>query len=205
MWDGIENAGCGVHDYDDSYWVNLTTGIRCSCSGVVKYRNYVSFGADGVESILRSGFDIKNYGTIEILISKHNLGKDVNKCSIVGGPSRYDGYGICDNNGVIVDTKDDEGGRGIRLVLDVTTLYTYTKNTNASTREIFKNGSLDDGVFAAVDRRFGRAQGNAIASGAYGSIASYFDAYSVRIYSHVFTPDEISANYAVDKARFNLP
>ena len=92
MWYGIENAGWGVHDYDDSYWVNLTTGIRCSCQGVVKYRNYASFGADGVESILRSGFDIKNYGTIEFLISKQNLGKDVNKCSIVGGPSRYDGW-----------------------------------------------------------------------------------------------------------------
>ena len=79
--------------------------------------------------------------------------------------------GICDSNGVIVDTKDDEGGHGIRLVLDVTTLYTYTKNTNASTREIFKNGSIDDEVFVAVGRRFSRTQGNAIAPGAYGSNA----------------------------------
>ena len=41
--------------------------------------------------------------------------------------------------------------------------------------------------------------------GGYNSKQFFGEIFNIRIYSRVLTADEIAANYAIDKARFNLP
>jgi hypothetical protein len=58
-----------------------------------------------------------------------------------------------------------------------------------------QNGNGASGKFLMIGARFQNA-----VNGYYSGLI-----HSVRLYSRALTADEIAANYAVDKARFNLP
>ncbi|MBQ4198816.1 MAG: hypothetical protein II649_02920 [Kiritimatiellae bacterium] len=206
MWDGIENAGWGVHS--DSLPIDLIGGVSLSSAGGIIIGND-SFTAPSSKWL---------YADIPQFVAAVN-----NKnfaCEIILSGERGA------NNGIfgLGNTND----RGIWIYGNA--------NYNISTVNIMATGYLEaiNPFFASNDRfsisvvggtspvvyinnngttaSYGSLTSlipNPVCIGNIGRNSSFSSAaktfYSVRLYNRALTADEIAHNSAIDKARFNLP
>lgn len=198
MWDGIENAGWGVHDPNATTWKDLVG----SC-------------------------DLSRNGTP--LVKPNCMGFD-GSCCFYGASQ----FGTICTMEAVVDAKTQVGSTDPELVrLDGTRQYKIYINNNRLTLGISMvaagayAGYINTGI-EVVAWVFDTSQQLFYVNGAYRSSrawkypqtgsgvvigagsSSLFrpgvgDVYSVRLYSRTLTSQEIAANYAIDKARFNLP
>lgn len=230
MWDGIENAGLGRHDTNATTWKDLIGGVgdmhffvsgtkEPSLSPMVNVGDgYVSDGvnfcaADDVNEFLKN--KDKSDNTIEFIMELSGgvgiPGKDVvtyiatEKIGMYSKNSfRYISFGhnlttvgrditsfpalIC----LSVCSTTDKGlfyhnSNVITEVEDSAYPYVYS-----SGGDIFGNGRMSLKIFA-------NWIGTAI------NYSNPIKICALRIYDRVLSDYEIAANYAIDKARFNLP
>ena len=209
MWDGIENAGWGVHDPNATVWKDLVGDRDITLHGA-------NINADCV-FIPKSGWGNANfpqsYGCIEVVLVKSVATTNrANNSVITIGPT-YGGYGLCVNkSNKLMDTYDS--ARGPVININGEELFSASFNKNGpTTTSVYKNGSArNDGYVAAGDRYNGKGASDVINQDPISNPGSEksernSDLWyrSIRIYSRALTADEIAANYAIDKARFNLP
>ena len=221
MWDGIENAGWGVHDPNATVWKELISGTDCAIVGdlstnyewannslvrITETRGYFIYDAS---ELLQDAFRAATF-TIEVTTSQpvNNASWQAQVVNICR-KSHLDAYsqGIIarwrrENNGTMGTLSSATYPSGAGLTLATTdALATFACTYNAGQYISYLDGeqkstgsatpdSTIDGVFV----RLGSIN--------YGFRGHY---HFVRLYSRALTADEIAANYAIDKERFNLP
>ena len=205
MWDGIENAGWGVHDPNATVWRDLIG------SDDLIMRN-CRFEQDSIVS--NSNRNVCAYSSIE-----RNLGDMSLEVAFRDNTERLNhdllSLDIIAGTGIVVF-----GGQNAGSTLDWWVRGHDTNvaaNTLGNTNPTSSSITLASGLF-----RFYRI-GLEISSlkTSYNDITGFLSLFSlrnsegrtymvgsiycVRLYARALTADEIAANYAIDKARFNLP
>ena len=219
MWDGIENAGPGVHSDSTLDFKDLVTGSSCGVGYEYGWSTNTpetptfTVVADGVRSndavIGRSvGIGIPypvsgwtwNY-TIEYVRKVHSFATTAGY-----NPSVVNSYPSMTSTGMLMCQTGNHhiyllygGMTDTRLIesLDGCSVTSWGDNTDG--REVIVHGI---GNFTSGRGQFGVNTNTHICLS-----SSFFDATlcHLRVYSRALTAAEIAANYAIDKARFNLP
>jgi hypothetical protein len=200
MWDGEWNAGGGVHDANATEWKDLIGNHDLTYNG-----NSISWGDDHVDTYGNNGFFSAASGitsttplTMEAVFSiKANA---VNNNQILGS----NGYGgitlICRGN----DLWAIAAGQPY-IWTNFGTLTkdkVYAASCTIATEQIsYLNGELANSAAFSKWRVL-----QTFKVGKSGDSSSTCNArfFNVRLYSRALTADEIAANYAIDKERFNL-
>ena len=204
MWDGIENAGWGLHSNAEP--VDLINGVKLIAIGSPVITDTTFDTPKGAYYYA----DITDFR--DAVAAKRFTFESVMSCVRVA------------NNGIF-----SIGNRGIWIYGNIN-YNVSTVNVNAvNYTQAINPNYLDDGVFRISIVGDNTAPkviiGTTEYSGYYGTLTSFpetrcyiggmYDTvvfssalksfHNIRLYSRALTADEIAANYAIDKARFNLP
>jgi len=219
MWDGIENAGWGTHDANATVWKNLigtgdfpTTNSQLSWASDALIKSGTNGGVSCTPNI-----DLSNAlspRTVEFVISAQNLPQSIPantsyyfwtlnnagiRCEYSGSPTlkiSLRSFGGMMNTGVT--------GPNIPRTTFSMVGTDVQSSTDRNRAKYFKNGTIFDAAAfggnatttpTVVLFRFARDWPS----------TNQIQMMNLRIYSRALTADEIAANYAIDKARFNLP
>ena len=214
MWDGIENAGWGLHDENYGGWVNLVTGNDATLlTGTLQFDSS-SAVFDGGTNLVVPNVDFapviaaNNAGDIEIdAVFKVTLDTPTNAVSVAGAEYVlltminffHTGYPYNGNQSSI---RGNNANIKLTGGSEIIPLYSWNK----------------DGLVWAEDKRYGsigsKAQGSSNLNETYRyylgkswNAGKYLtgNIYCMRHYSRALTDEERAHNYAIDKARFNLP
>jgi hypothetical protein len=209
MWDGIENAGWGIHNASATVWKDL-----------IGSRDFALGGAFSAESLgFRIGDGAAGYGTagsgytpsdvdflttqlvVQVMENKNAfLATTVNKntvgktCTLwKSGSTYYLGTGWSSKPKYEIGSTV-VGTYMLTIIYNGQTADGAWKNTTQLTQvrtEGFSNNG-SSGITIGVRAGYTSWNANALYMG-------------LRLYSRALTADEIAANYAIDKERFNLP
>ena len=213
MYDGLENTGYGTHDSTTATWRDLAGsggGMDLSCTNVSWGDDHASFSGNGY-AINNSQWVIADGKTLEC-------------CYMTSSPGPFEL--------VNVSVSDNKTAGYYRLVVRMTNnnnnpLVYFANGRNYSAYTRYRQGDASSGATISV-----RADKNAIvdaffnasAMTAYGADYNIDGSqgicigganattrlytgrvYCVRLYSRKLSTEELQANDAVDKIRFNLP
>lgn len=195
MWDGIENAGWGVHDSEATTWKDLIGSSDLTIYGDVLSNCISNIGLS--RNAAGASFKIDGISTIEA-------------CHEYQGGSTA--YGIIANTGDVsasrIGLAHYGAANGFQTYSNIFWAYPEIGNQHAitlcgTTSQCYVNGNelqpvthstdgWNNGSVTLIGGRIG---------GGYSLHANYF---CIRFYSRALTSAEIAANYAVDSIRFNL-
>lgn len=215
MWDGIENAGWGVHDPNATVWKELISGTDCTYSDANGTPNWV---ANGWESVVTDGKYFNAFYPDGL--AKHHTLQFVITKSTANYPTR----------GIICGAYSLSGGNSCNFE------YTPSNSTNGIFRAYYAGSPVfatpavwelglpsafsviyDNSTYSILQGIDGAATATSIYNrlvqspmriGADQRAATFTFGgviHSIRFYNHALTAEEIAANYAIDKERFNLP
>ena len=203
-WDGIENAGAGVHDSSAMVWKDLVAGYEFSLTGVTVDADRMTFAGTATSYGTLSGSDTtatfvaaKN-GTMEIVYASRNSAPSQVLLQSTSGSGLAFGYSSKGN--IIPSTINSS-------------LFPYTLDTATNSvsirysagipvSPIYQNGSS---LAASSSKDYWGSPNSATtfignraskATGFPGSI------YCIRLYNRQLTDAEIAANHALDVKRF---
>ena len=210
MWDGIENAGWGVHDSNATTWKDLSgNGHDLLLSGTV------SVGADHAE-LDGSGFFYESTD-ISPFFAKTGLTAQVVSTKI-GNEDNRGLYSIGENTRYLWIWNSFQ--QGDRMMMFSKFVYSYNlgstypniaRDAKTSFTITHANGVANTFVNKTADRTLSVSPLSVSGTDriAIGKIERFGNfkgnIYCVRHYSRALTDEEIAANYAIDKARFGLP
>ena len=205
MWDGIENSGFGVHDQNATVWKDLIGSddlIMRNC----KFEQD-SIVSDSQINVSAYSSITRNFGDMSLEVAFRDNIKRVNHDLL--------SLDVKPGTGIVVFGGQDENSTLDWWVLGNDTY--VAANTLGNTNPTSSSITLSSGLF-----RFYRI-GLEISSlkTSYNDITGFLSLFSlrnsegrhnligaiycVRLYSRALTAEEIAHNYAIDKARFNLP
>ena len=233
MWDGIENVGWGVHDANALVWVNLGSlgsSYNATRSSGIFLENGARFDHPFQQATTPQSYMFAVPGYLMRDKMKEEWSVDV---CITPWQGWWQGYsGIVGNHGsnrglvfgqfepnlinfcvyqplVQFGSISSEEAAAIRTPQSISMV---ASNTSATKGIFYRNGRQVSSVSTGnVGLNFSTNQYFAIGGSFYSPNDSdtlrLFDGiiHCVRIHNRALTADEIAANYAVDKARFNLP
>lgn len=208
MWDGIENTGWGVHDQYANVWKDLVGGLILKREKGENVWNNDSAVFDGNNQNVMS----VNFSTLRTAVYGGNV-----TIESVFHPTDSTFTG---NNGLMGYGEDTS--RAI-WIWGTKCNFTYRKSNNLNVGAISNDADnqmtfSSEGVYKAGVRLSNVIQGTASDDSDnlivgripyyYSNVGSY-NAFrglikSLRFYDRALTQSEIAANYAIDKARFNL-
>lgn len=210
MWDGIENAGWGVHNPNATSWVDLTGRGADMLLKDANTTEMFEVGSDYVKILNGIGWNGRGHCT-----PSWASGDDVVTVEIVLDNGDFDTSGSAvarvANFGV-------GNGNTFPAVCLVGTKFTHVKYNQYPKFDIGVGCSSISLVYneQKVFLNGVSILSDKVTDGGYTYFAPCISAYSataaigtkiksMRIYSRVLTDAERLANYAVDKRRFNLP
>lgn len=203
MWDGIENAGLGMHDANATTWKDLVGTQDMSLS------QYGSFSDDslvcaGTGYAASRGATFADFIYAEVVVEYDSLERQTGNIVIWGEYSGMPSYSRSMDMIIYNDTLVQIGGQSVFYTKgnDKLFLLQYTR-------------PYSDNVFALANgislERYTK-QDNWASRYGIGFFGGRYSGYSYRgkikrvaMYSRALTADEIARNYAIDKARFRLP
>ena len=215
MWDGIENAGWGVHDANATTWKDLVGGVGdCTIYGTPNWSDDAlaclkrcfarSTSLDFSNTILSGTY------TVEILIRPEPTGVS-NGGFISTGDNGSRVFWIWERNANYAELIDSFA----------TAQGTWNRpSTGRTIAHLLQFSVAPTGAFFAVDGVVFQTKTTTSTS---ALTAGWLDIGRIRVttetsgyigndsicrcslYSRALTADEIAANYAIDKERFNLP
>ena len=199
MWDGEWNAGGGVHDPAAAAWKDVVSGIIASSNSPF---------AVGDNFLQRTGSQIMSAtlpvtipanGNMAFEVVMQSNGRGNNGCATIG-------HGLLvtvKSDGVVYYGYSDTQTQQVFNNTNVTNRNTYTLNREGNTGiAAYFNGEYKK---LSVNGMGDTSDANTISLGGGRSAAYPMNYYCFRIYNRLLTADEIAANYAIDKERFNLP
>lgn len=209
MWDGIENAGWGTHDPNATVWKDLVSGTSMSLpSGVSVSESAINFSSNAslsypISSALASALGsadvtiefcgkIVPYNAITNRIIFITSGTEIYIYTPRSTTSSqnylfYNYYGRSNSTANMLDANGECEGT-----------IALTCATNGMNGVRYKNGSeVNSATFTTIPSSVPTSLTSSLMTGARVN--------RISIYSRALTAAEIAANYAVDKARFNLP
>lgn len=200
MWDGIENAGWGVHDANATVWKDLS--------------------GNGYDLELRNSahFDINSLVTAEknnvsALLDRTLSYRSIEVCGFAD-ESRNSSALVCFGNyldsGIMLvcywnSIQTYNGNYQIKFTNPVSARSTWSGTHDGSNHLAYVNGKAAVGTITTNNwssraGTFGLSGSSNYA--AYNFVGNY---YCVRLYTRALTAAEIAANYAIDVQRFNFP
>ena len=210
LWDGIENAGWGVHDPGQRYWFDLVAGHRLSSWGWNE-----TCGWDGYSYNVLNRVD---YGTIPI---DYSAGMTLECLSgEFRNESQYQCVGVVGGNG----SSDSIqyiciGGNVYGWIRGVTGFSDYMAHVfdnamHTQTATIGTSGKIDFWADGGVKHVSIPESSFVMPSGSTATMSFTTKTRSTtesgptykcaRIYNRVLLSDEIAHNASIDSARFNL-
>lgn len=227
MWDGIENAGRGVHDATASSWADLSgNGYSLTYSG---YSSAKTWDADCFRFVTTVGSASTSPTFLSAATNilsglsavSFSICLDIGQTTDFGTPA---GFRKDSNNNRLIWYRQTDGrldpvvstaSSGTRH-LDSTTPYTKD-TTKEETITIDSSGNIvfyingsqystssisDFSTIAGMGSALGL---NREGSKGYSSVVGTWKLMNLRLYNRALSAAEIAKNYAIDKARFNLP
>lgn len=226
-WDGLWNAGIGKHTTSLMAWIDLVGGDALTAYGPALSidSNAVHIVKGGGATYLRSedtryvNLLLTGRFTIEMVFASPGYtGGDLvgaSPISIQAGAARQFVYDIRTTGttvGGVLQYRQNgwtsEANRITNVTIDFSKPHTYVFRDNGNNAcafgldgamtAFFRTGS---GLTTTANVRLGLNQYDATT----GTSKENYVFYCIRIYNRALTAQEIAANYAVDKERFNLP
>lgn len=211
MWDGIENAGWGVHDANATVWKDLIGGNDATKSGAVLWGDsYADFTPSTTGKFVVGSFLGKPQTfTFEVVVKRLGTrnGPSSPFSSIEAGGA---GFQI-DRNGTRLF---GQTGASSGYYKQVASPYTGTDKTSYSyvfgpTQYLFRNASLEQTAGGGNVVRYNNSYpfliGCEAGEATWSPMSFNGYVFAVRVCNRALTAAEIAANYAIDKERFNLP
>lgn len=202
MWDGIENAGWGVHDGSIQVWKDLVGGFDLTIGTASSWETnslYVAQAVPKGAAFREEVFDRLTVKTIEVCFQVET-GPSQAWIICINGSVSSGGTALC----MILRTSAGEG-----IMRNATVSTPWQRDNKANTIAVM----ADRGFVNAVDLGT-RAYPNTFNNpdcfclfGRNGSTTyqpSTGRIYRCAIYNRPLTANEIQANYQVDKRRFGL-
>lgn len=187
LWDGIENAGWGIHDSNATTWVDLTG----------KFTNTITIGSGGwtANSKVSNGNNAlyllgrNSYHSYEVVFKEVQENEQKNKYLKLG---RYgSSYRISGSPNIYLN-----GNTAYEYpVIEIGKIYSFGDDYNLKP---YMNGVRLNKISAVVPSYSGETDAQKFLINIIGEI------YCVRRYARHLTDEEIAHNYAIDKARFGL-
>ena len=219
MWDGIENAGWGVHDGDATTWANLLdpdhplTGNNIAFAGKgTRIPSSCTYTNLDIQSMWNNGF------SLELVVSFLGVtGVSANAIFTVlklyGSTTSYlainiEGAWTSSLSTMGFNTARVRIGSGAPISLGTTNPQPRVATvcvTSAAQSKQYLDGLGYASYGAATSNLYVPANNNLMFGGSSGWVSNNCMLNAVRFYSRVLTAEEIAANYAIDKARFELP
>lgn len=201
MWDGIENAGWGVHDPNARTWKDLIGVHDFVLPAGISFGEDCALFTKSAGKEQSWGFYSNEILTIEIC-GKHTS-------TSVGFAFQFSNGVVCQRMFAYLSTNN----RGFQFISNGNTMnrpafgirwsVAATFYSDAIQTETFYNGQsspMNTGTtsWGAKSACIGYYNNN-------GTYAFVGEICSVRLYSRAITSAEVAENYAIDKSRFNLP
>ena len=195
MWDGIENAGWGVHNPNATEWKDLVGDNDITLVG----------GVFGDTALICNGTqygghndNVVNGVQIELVA---NAKQQKRRCWIASTgqslSSKYSGFVGWYDRGLCFGLYDTARS----LTLGTAISYSFAVNSNRT----FENNALVATESGKSDLTPQAARGICVVVGGQMNNPLKCDIHCLRIYSRALTDEEIAHNYRIDKERFNLP
>ena len=213
MWDGIENAGWGVHDAAATTWKDLVGDYDLAISQGAQFDS-TCFRTNGVAKAAYSTTayflkDVTYYEAVfkmltiadrttnpyvSLVVARQRNGTHSTQKNVIianENPASYMPPNFCFNKRTAVraDTLDHSACCGF-IDSSVNFLMLDGSEISVDTYPLYQ-GVFSDGI--------------SVGSSTNSSYVCDGRLYSFRVYSRAPTAAEIAANYAIDKERFNLP
>ena len=218
MWDGIENAGWGVHDANATMWKDLTG--KGSDWKLNPNEGKFSIGIDYVELLNRISWTGTGYintpswsndtdiKTLEGVLDTGLVETDNNApWAVIVSFDLFKEQGYY-RNALFVDIASGNIIHGLGLQLENPSLPTErgqnSISCNSDDMKYYMNG-VEIINISKIKRRVVNYSHNNCPLGIYsGRLARHTKIKNLRIYNRALTADEIAHNYNIDKARFGL-
>ena len=217
MWDGIENAGWGVHDASAATWKDLTgNGYDISVNNSIftwtqnsikplSTSNFVPLSSPSgaysaergtIEAIFRISSVSGSFGRVW---SNSSSGSNYRLALLISNVAPS----VAIQCGSTGGSKFAETGIATIDVGSIVSASFYRDSTSNMGITVNRTNYVLSGFSSVYN-----AQGRMCIFGDNANTAGnnvFGDIYSIRSYSRALTAAEIAANYAIDKARFGLP
>ena len=204
-WDGIENAGAGVHDSGATVWKDVVGGYEFTLTNVSVNADNMTFAGNefsyGILSAAAAAetFDAAKNGTLEIVYVSRNSG--ANQVMLQGPAANGMAFGYNSVKAIVALARS--GGNGLfSFTQTASQFYSFSvRFTSGAPVSARANGaalnSPSGGYWSPGERDEAFVGINAKKTLAFpGSI------YCIRLYSRQLTNGEIAYNNLVDQARF---
>lgn len=219
MWDGIENAGFGVHDPNATTWTDLVGNATLETSassdswewtGDSLWTMAVNFGANitntNYVNALRTTYSVEYVGTVVSMVPTKYAWT---MTSWASSYQRYGGLGVTYGDKYSIYCNGSASGTGL-----ANTGVAYHAEDRVQTSYVYRMTEGNCNFYKDANLITTAVSGNATEPASmipYMSVGGTGNDkgpsvkhHCVRLYSRALTADEISHNYAVDKERFNL-
>lgn len=226
MWDGIENAGWRTHDPNATTWMDLTGNH----SSIATTSAALSWGVDCLQFVDAPTMQVRSTA-LEQKYGHGNGPMTIEQTGVFADDLDYMGFAIVQfrsrgdqsagvaagtNVALPITSRGNQYGTGKNAYFPWPTgLYNFgnvrggdfifSATTDGNTWSFYEKGAL-----LSKDRTLGAwswYNSSMMFLWAFNSGGSKCNGkvYCIRLYSRALTASEIAANYAIDKARFNLP
>lgn len=212
MFDGIENAGRGVHSLGTLYsWADLASGYPAAiANGAIAGDNYLDFSTNAAYATTSNQFDtVERSGswTLEYILQ---LPTDI-VCVLYASPHlESTSRNVVSISRINTDCQICIPVNNTRVrwvTLDQSLLHSvfrFTAVKDITTTTTYINGVELTGTASTLPstyRYFGNNKDASVVETVANGVPKY---YHARLYNRTLTSAEIAANYAIDKERFNL-
>ena len=198
MWDGIENAGWGVHDASATTWKDLVGTNDMTLVGSPTWTDYGML-VDGSSKYTNMNAT-SGVVTMEVGVTIDGGASSRRYICVISPTSAiYERYIFLIQNKLWV-SRNSKTITAESNLFDGTISVVYGSGDSNSVDKIYKLG-VESETTPINDYWSGATPG----INRYGSYYFTGTVRFIRLYSRALTASEIAANYAIDKARFNLP
>lgn len=202
MWDGIENAGWGVHADLSDTWMDLVGGYNLTNASQISFIDGCIDGQTTDFSFHRSGridaisAALLDYQTITVeCVTSPAIPPAANNMSIIN--VYYHGLWLYQFSESIYAQCFWQSGLAGTPKNSISAVY------DKVSMRLYQDGQYVRDIGVSKTDEYTESEGVTIGGYQYRSANCKY--YSFRIYSRALTAAEIAHNYLVDRVRFNLP
>ena len=207
QWDGIDNAGTGVHDPNATVWKDLAGHNDLTLASGAAWRRGICFYMNTRTNGLAAAYGTEaatTYKTIEILFKEDSWWSRILFWS--GAQSRYVAFDCRDTKPfkwVYFDGAKSTPYAKVRTYDPNAVVATYSDSNTVT--QVYCDGvprvnATNTNTWSPGDNRV--TLGWRSATTAYKDYGWEGEVYSIRLYNRALTPEEIARNHAIDVKRF---
>ena len=200
MWDGIENAGWGVHDSAAATWVDLAGGLDLTMLVNGRWGSNCVVANGAVLAKRTCSLLMSSLVCCEVVVSQGTANKMQGTVVWFDNGKKKDQKYFCMENEMVYSKYGNYAfnlGRANSYSLNWNNIVCYGDGVLLGRVSHEYNPDAVGGEIVIGSR--------AVFMGSYGFyLSSGIKIHSIRIYNRTLTYDEIAHNYDIDKERFGL-